>query len=132
MRCLSIVLAALVALSLRAERAASQEQRAFPSWSPEEATALRATSHTRAVADSVRQKVGYRHWEGAAIGAGAGAVIGLLLGLAGRYACSDCSGDPSIAATSLMSAGAVGAFGFLVGLASPKYRWVADSSAHEP
>jgi hypothetical protein len=86
----------------------------------------------RAVGDSVRQKVGYRHWEGAAIGGGAGAVIGLLLGLGVRYSCSDCSGDPSIAATSLMSAGVVGAFGFLVGLASPKYRWLPDSAAHEP
>jgi hypothetical protein len=119
MKRLCYLLATVAALSLLPARANAQEQRAFPSWSPEGR-------------DSVRQKVGYRHWEGAAVGAGAGAVVGLVLGFAVRYSCSDCSSDPSLAATSLATAGLVGAFGFLVGLASPKYRWIADTVTHAP
>jgi hypothetical protein len=86
------------------------------------ATATVVGRHSVEIPDSVRQKVGYHHWKGAAIGGGLGAVAGLVLGLAARVSCSDC--DPSIAATSLTVAGLGGAFGFLVGLASPKYEWV--------
>ncbi|HEX6433250.1 MAG TPA: hypothetical protein VFZ87_03380 [Gemmatimonadales bacterium] len=80
----------------------------------------------------MRTKVGYHHWEGAATGSGVGAVAGLLIGLAGRYGCSDCPSDPSLATISLATAGLGGAFGFLVGLASPKYRWVAKGAVHSP
>lgn len=59
-------------------------------------------------------------------------MAGLLLGVAARFSCRDCPSDPSLAATSLTTAGVMGAFGFLVGLASPKYRWVVDSAAHSP
>lgn len=37
-----------------------------------------------AVPDSSRQRVGYQHWKGGAIGAGLGALGGLVLALAAR------------------------------------------------
>jgi hypothetical protein len=113
------VLAVIAVLGVLPINASAQEQRAFASWSPEGT-------------DSVRKKVGYRHWEGAAIGAGAGAIAGLLLYLVVENSCRDCPSDPSMPSTSLMTAGVGGAFGFLVGLASPKYRWVADTAVHAP
>ena len=62
--------------------------------------------------DSTRRLVGYQHWKGAATGATSGALLGALLGL---RAGSD------VAKASLVTAGLGGAFGFLIGLASPKY-----------
>ena len=124
------ILLATVGLGLAASAAGAQEQGAFPRWSPEPAAV--SSSPLLPVGDSVRTRVGYHHWVGAAIGGGIGAVAGLLLGVAVRYSCSDCPSDPSLATTSLATAGLVGAFGFLVGLASPKYRWVVDSTAHSP
>jgi hypothetical protein len=81
------------------------------------------------VPDSVRRKVGYQHWKGGAIGAAAGGVVGLLLGLASG-ACDDCSSNDSVLLeAALAGAGLGGAFGFLVGAASPKYRWETRHSA---
>jgi hypothetical protein len=75
--------------------------------------------------DSVRQRVGYQHWKGGAIGAGLGALGGLALALAARGRCYDCSSDDvPVGKVTVVGAGLGGAFGFLVGLASPKYRWV--------
>lgn len=75
--------------------------------------------------DSVRRRVGYQHWKGGAIGAGLGALGGLALALAARGRCSDCSSDDvPVGKVTLVGAGLGGAFGFLVGLASPKYRSV--------
>jgi hypothetical protein len=76
------------------------------------------------IPDSVRRKVGYQHWKGAAIGGGAGAVAGVLLNLMARTACADCDNDPSVAETGAVVAALGGAFGFLVGLGSPRYEWV--------
>jgi hypothetical protein len=76
------------------------------------------------VPDSVRQKVGYQHWKGAAIGAGVGAVLGsvLVFGVAGECAdCTETSGDRARAV--LLVTGASSALGFLVGLATPRYAW---------
>jgi hypothetical protein len=77
------------------------------------------------IPDSIRQRVGYQHWKGAAIGGGLGALAGLALALAAHGQCSDCSSDsPQVGTVTLAGAGLGGALGFLVGLASPRYRWV--------
>jgi hypothetical protein len=87
------------------------------------------------VPDSVRLKVGYQHWKGAAIGGALGAVTGLVLS-ALPVGCSDCSSTDSEAVkATLAGAGLAGAFGFLVGAASPKYKWqarMADTSEARP
>jgi hypothetical protein len=78
-----------------------------------------------AVPDSVRQKVGYQHWKGGAIGGVLGAAAGLLL-TAFPIGCSDCSSrDAGVVRATFIGAGLGGAFGFLVGAASPKYEWQA-------
>jgi hypothetical protein len=76
-----------------------------------------------AVPDSVRQKVGYQHWKGGALGGALGAVTGLLLGKF-PIGCRDCSATGSeVVRATFIGAGLGGAFGFLVGAASPKYKW---------
>jgi hypothetical protein len=89
------------------------------------------TPQAVAIPDSVRKKVGYQHWRGAAIGGALGAVGGVALALLAHGACYDCpSNDPSVLEVGFMGAGLGGAFGFLVGAASPKYRWVRSEAAH--
>jgi hypothetical protein len=81
--------------------------------------------------DSVRQRAGYQHWKGGLIGVAAGATIGLLLGLAAGP-CDDCSSpEPRTLEASAIFAGIGGAFGFLVGAASPRYRWVSRSARED-
>ena len=85
-----------------------------------------------AVPDSVRQKVGYQHWKGGAIGGALGAVAGLLLS-ALPIGCSDCSPHNSeVVRATFIGAGLGGAFGFLVGAASPKYKWQAAAPDTRP
>ena len=75
--------------------------------------------------DSVRQRAGYQHWKGAVIGGGLGALGGLVLALAAHGQCADCASDPApVVEVTVLGAGIGGAVGFLVGLASPRYRWV--------
>jgi hypothetical protein len=82
---------------------------------------LRKTQVPDSIA-STRRLAGYQHWKGAAIGATSGAVLGALLGLRARTACSDCNmTGTDLVNVSLVTAGLGGAFGFLIGLASPKY-----------
>ena len=84
-----------------------------------------AASPAVVIPDSFRQRVGYQHWKGAAIGGGLGALAGLALALAAHGQCDDCSSDPpNVGTVTLAGAGLGGALGFLVGLASPRYRWV--------
>ena len=129
----ALLVTGITALGLAPVSADAQERHAFVSWSAETPTTPGLSSaRVLEPTDSVRQKVGYRHWEGAAIGGGVGAVAGLLLALAARRGCSDCPSDPSVASTTFVSAGVVGAFGFLVGLASPKYRWVPNTAVPAP
>jgi hypothetical protein len=86
---------------------------------------LQVTAALVPVPDSVRHRVGYQQWKGAAIGGSLGALAGLALALAAHGQCADCrSNSPRVAKVSLLGAGLGGAFGFLVGLASPRYRWV--------
>jgi hypothetical protein len=78
------------------------------------------------VPDSIRRKSGYQYWKGAAIGGALGALGGPSLALLAHGQCSDCPSDtPHIGQVTLIGAALGGAFGFLVGLASPRYRWVA-------
>jgi hypothetical protein len=78
------------------------------------------------IPDSIRRKVGYQHWRGGAIGGSVGALAGLLLAVVAPTQCSDCtSTDSDVLEVTALGAGLGGAFGFLVGAASPKYRWEA-------
>ncbi len=75
-----------------------------------------------ALPESTRQRVGYQHWKGAAIGSGSGALLGVLLIFGVRGSCSDCSlTSADFLKMSALGAGFGGALGFLVGLTSPKY-----------
>ncbi len=110
--------------------AAAQQQMSFEEWAAPFPTVLSDGPPSLSVTDSLRRKVGYNHWNGAAIGAGVGAVVGTVLafGVAGR--CADCTvttGDRAQAA--LLVTGISSAFGFLVGLASPKYAWEVPPEA---
>lgn len=119
---------AIAAVSASVARPCPAQQRArlelgLPTIGAQPRPLARATLAT--LPDSVRRKVGYHHWTGAAVGGGVGALGGLLLGLAAHDRCSDCSADdPELGTVILAGAGLGGAFGFLVGLAAPKYRWV--------
>jgi hypothetical protein len=94
--------------------------------------ALHPTPRAVSIPDSVRKKVGYQHWRGAAIGGAVGAAGGVLLALLARGQCSDCvSNDSRVPEVGFLGAALGGAFGFLVGAASPKYRWV-PSEAGQP
>jgi hypothetical protein len=125
--------AALLILALWAgapKGATAQRQASFSRWvGPTQA--LPSPLRSAVVpADSVRQRVGYQHWKGAAIGAGVGVVLGsaLAFGLAGE--CADCTVTTwDRAQGALLITGASSAFGFLVGLASPKYAWRPSPNA---
>jgi hypothetical protein len=81
------------------------------------------------VPDSIRQRAGYQHWKGGAIGGGLGALGGLLLALAAHGQCADCSSDTApVGKVTLIGAGLGGVFGFLVGSATPRYRWVRTTA----
>lgn len=85
-----------------------------------------ATSRPMTVPDSIRQRVGYQHWKGGAIGGGLG---GLVLALAAHGQCDDCTSDTApVGKVTLIGAGLGGVFGFLVGAASPRYRWVREGA----
>jgi hypothetical protein len=114
---------------LAAGSVSAQERSALARWPVQPAPqATRPAPAGIVIPDSVRRKVGYQHWRGAAIGAGLGGVAGFLLGVAAHGRCADCDGsEPSVAAVGLVGAGLGGAFGLLVGLASPRYAWVRDA-----
>lgn len=83
------------------------------------------TARLSTVPDSIRQRVGYQHWKGGAIGGGLGALGGLVLALAAHGRCYDCTSDTApVGKVTLIGAGLGAVFGFLVGAASPRYRWV--------
>jgi hypothetical protein len=119
------LLAATLCLAIVAS-AAAQQQASFSRWAAPWPVATSAGPPGATPPDSVRHKVGYQPWRGAVIGGGVGAVLGTVFafGLAGK--CADCTlttGDRAQAALLITGAGSV--FGFLVGLASPKYVWGA-------
>jgi hypothetical protein len=97
------------------------ETNSVPSWRPRKDVLV--------IPDSIRRKVGYQHWRGGTIGGSVGALAGLLLSALAPTRCSDCtSSDSDVLETTLIGAGLGGAFGFLVGAASPKYRWEAGTA----
>jgi hypothetical protein len=118
---LVLIVAALVASSpLRAQ----QLVRPTAGGSPAVLAPSRALTPLATLPDSIRRKTGYQHWKGGAIGAGVGALGGLLLALAAPHGCDDCTSDPSpTGKVTLIGAGLGGTFGFLVGLATPRYHW---------
>jgi hypothetical protein len=84
------------------------------------------------IPDSVRLRVGYQHWRGAAIGTGIGAALGGVLALVGGAGCADCTVTTADRAkVALVVTGAGGLVGFLVGLGSPRYVWVQPMEAGE-
>jgi hypothetical protein len=102
--------------------AAAQHQVSFGEWAAP--WRVHTTGHPAGAAlpDSSRRKAGYQHWKGAAIGTAAGAVLGTVLAFGVAGECDDCTlttWDRAQAALLVTAAGTV--FGFLVGLASPKY-----------
>jgi hypothetical protein len=87
------------------------------------------------VPDSIRKRVGYQHWRGAGVGSAIGAGVGALLGLIGPIGCSDCnppSRGETIVTVGLLGAATGGVVGFLAGLASPKYVWAPADASPEP
>jgi len=102
----------------------AQRQASFSRWAGPTLGPTRPDASGVLLTDSVRQRIGYQPWKGAAIGAGVGAVLGtaLAFGLAGE--CDDCTVSTwDRAQGALLITGASSAFGFLVGLASPRYVW---------
>ena len=109
---------------------AQQQREPWVSWnlsSPNEALPAPALI---AVPDSTRVRSGYQHWRGAGLGAVLGAGLGALTGAiaGGITSCDDCSQQPT-AGRGALYGGLVGAgvgsiLGFVVGLSSPKYRWI--------
>ena len=124
----SLVVAALwLALPMSAT---AQRQAGFSRWADPAPNGPSQQPRGVVLPDSVRQKVGYRHWTGAAIGAGVGAVLGsaLAFGLGGQ--CADCTTTTwDRAQGALVITGASGVLGFLVGLATPKYVWTPSATA---
>ena len=83
------------------------------------------------VPDSVRSRVGYQHWKGAAIGGATGGVVLLLLALAANGSCADCGADGTdwVLQSALLGVSGGGALGFLIGLASPRHARVPATPA---
>jgi hypothetical protein len=124
----SVFVLAVIVVGLVASSPLLGQQARHPSDSARSATFVPPPSVTRlaSVPDSIRRKTGYQHWKGGAIGLGLGALGGLALALAAPNECADCTSDPASVTgkVTLIGAGLGGAFGFLVGLATPRYRWV--------
>ncbi len=115
------LLAAILCLTIAAS-AGAQQQASFTQWTVPGPPLTSKVLSGAMLPDSVRRKVGYHHWKGAAIGGGVGAAVGsaLAFGLVGR--CADCTVTTwERIQAALLVTGTGSAFGFLVGLASPKY-----------
>ena len=115
---------------------AQQQRRPWVSWNAPSPGAAAVPAHALvAVPDSTRVRSGYQPWRGAALGAAFGGGLGALTGAiaGGISSCDDCSQQPTAAKGALygglVGAGAGSIVGFLVGLSSPKYRWIRASEA---
>lgn len=138
MRHLARALLAIGVLALSAGHVhAQQYSRLFPSWQSVAPRLKWPAGATPSLADSVRARVGYQHWRGAALGGVIGGVVGALTGaiLVANAECDDCSDEVSPGEGALvvgaLGAGAGGVLGFLAGLATPRYAWVPSGEAVE-
>jgi hypothetical protein len=125
----SVILVIALGATL-SKSATAQRQVRFDRWAVPALAPLSRRSLGVSLPDSVRQKVGYQHWKGAAIGAGVGALLAsvLVFGVAGE--CDDCTENRwARGEAALLITGASGAFGFLVGLATPRYAWKPSHEA---
>lgn len=123
-----LALTVLAICSPQAGAAQAQLRTATERWGRVQPPAVQRAAI--AIPDSIRKKVGYQHWKGGAIGGTVGGLAGLVLGLTVGRACDDCSSsDSDVLEPALVGAGLGGAFGFLVGAASPKYRWIRPEEA---
>ena len=110
--------------------AAAQQQVSFSDWTASWPAVMSTSSTGATLPDSLRRKVGYQHWKGAAIGGGVGAVLGTVLAFGVAGGCADCTVTTrDRAQAALLVTGVTSVFGFLVGLASPKYVWEAPREA---
>jgi hypothetical protein len=90
----------------------------------------RRSLDSASIPDSVRQRVGYQHWRGGALGLTIGAAVGVATGAILDGGCSDCGHQRSGALSAgLVGAGAGGLLGFFAGLASPKYKVIRTSNS---
>lgn len=124
MRGLVVALLSVTMSIVAWESAQAQYEVGFRRWSAVQPASELRTPPAAAMPDSIRRKVGYQHWRGGAIGTVVGAVVGTALAFGASGRCADCTvttGD-RVRAAGLIT-GASGVLGFLVGLASPKYRW---------
>jgi hypothetical protein len=120
-----LILTAMIAVASPAPVTGQQARLFSPAAGFGPDLGARSATPLSTIPDSVRQKVGYHHWKGAAIGAAVGALGGLALAVAAHGQCDDCPSDsPALGTATVVGAGLGGAFGFLVGLAAPRYRWV--------
>jgi hypothetical protein len=82
------------------------------------------------IPDSVRQRVGYQHWRGGALGLTIGAAIGVATGAVMGSGCADCGHQSSGALRGgLVGAGVGGLLGFFAGLASPRYKVISTNNS---
>ncbi len=120
----AVLLTASICFAVGRPAYAQQAPKA-PPWPSVDQPAPAASTPGATIPDSIRQRVGYQHWKGAAIGGGLGALGGLVLALGAHGRCYDCTSDTApVGKVTLIGAGIGGALGFLAGLASPRYRWV--------
>src|SRR4051812_19032082 len=91
MRYLQVVLLTVTLCLARIGSASAQQQVSFSQWVAPWPTVVSVGHSGATLPDSLRRKVGYQHWKGAAIGAGGGAVLGTLLAFGLGRGCADCT-----------------------------------------
>ncbi len=131
MRHLGRALVALGILALSSGKLHGQQHsQTFASWQSGDLRPSFLPGATVPGPDSVRVRVGYQHWRGAALGGGIGLVVGALAGaiIVANTECDDCSDEVTPGEGALVvgtvGAGAGVVLGFLAGLTSAKYAWV--------
>ena len=129
------LLGALIAVLVVGNGHAQEHLTHWQSWNASIARSATPTPAAIRVPDSVRVRRGYQHWRGAALGAAIGGAVGALTGAVagGVTSCDDCRRQPTVGngalSGGLVGVGIGGVTGFLVGLSSPRYRWIPRAEA---